>query len=94
MASKKDYTDVLLEDINGKFDAIIEIVSTMKDQVKRIPAISERLEKIESDMVTVRIATSATSRDVELIKIRTEKLKDLSEDLTDLQKRVKTLETV
>ena len=92
MANKKDYTDVLLEDINSKFDAIIEVVDTLRGQVKKIPSMSEHLEKIENDMTTVRIATSATSRDTELIKIRTEKLADISRDLGDLQARVSTLE--
>ena len=93
MVNKKDYTDVLLEDINSKFDAVLDAVSGMQDNVKRIPKMAERLEKLEDDMATVRMVTIATSNDTNLIKIRTEKLENILEDVTDLQKRVKTLET-
>lgn len=94
MGSKNDHTDVLLEDINGKFDAILEAVGTMQDQVKKIPKMAERLEKLESDMNMVKLATMGTSGDLKLIKIRTEKLENILDDVTDLQKRVKALEAV
>jgi len=92
MTNKSNYTDVLLEDINSKFDAVLEAVSGMQDSVKKIPKMSERIEKLESDMTMVKLVTQATGSDAKLIKIRTEKLESILEDVTDLQIRVKTLE--
>lgn len=90
--SDTDYTDILLEDINGKFDAILEAVGSMQDQVKKIPKMSERLEKIESDLVAVKLDASLTRSDTKLIKIRSEKLENIQDELMDLDKRVKVLE--
>ena len=92
MADKKDYSDVLIEDFNSKFDAIMEAVGSMQENVKRLPRMAERLEKLESDMSTVKLATTVTSSDVKLIKIRTEKLDVIQGEIKDLEKRVKTLE--
>lgn len=89
----RNYSDVLLEDINSKFNAILEAVGAMQDQVRKIPKMSERLEKIESDMRLVKLATKVTSDDASLIKVRTEKLEGILDDITDLQHRVKTLES-
>lgn len=55
---------------------------------------AERIEKIESDMSLVKLAIRVTSDDMNMIKIRTEKLENILEDVTDLQKRVKALEAV
>lgn len=85
-------TDVLLEDMNGKFDAILEAVGVMQDQVKKIPKMAERLEKIESDLVAVKLNASLTRNDTRLIKIRTEKLEDIQDELKDLDKRLNSLE--
>ncbi len=84
---------MLLEDINSKFDAVIDAVSGMQSQIKKIPKMSERIEKIESDLMVVKLDASLTRDDTRLIKIRTEKLENILEDVSDLQKRVKTLET-
>ncbi len=92
MASKKDYSEILIEDFNAKFDAIMEAVGSMQDNVKKLPKMAERLERLESDMSTVSLATRATSYDVNLIKIRTEKLEHLQDEVKTLQKRVKKLE--
>ena len=92
MARKDNYTDILLEDINSKFDAVLEAVGGMQDHIKKIPKMAKRIEKLVSDMVTVKLATRTTSYDTNLIKIRTEKLEKILDDVTDLQKRVKTLE--
>ena len=94
MTDKNNYDGVLIEDFNSKFDAIMEAVGSMQDSVKKIPKMAERLEKLESDMTIVKMATKATSSDTNLIKIRTEKLENILEDVTDLQKRVKVLESV
>lgn len=90
--AKKDYSEVLLEDMNSKFELILEAVGGMQDQVKKIPKISERIKKIEHDLSAVRLDTSMTHSDVRLIKIRTEKLENIQDEVTELHKRVKALE--
>lgn len=93
MSDKSNYTDVLLEDINSKFDAVLEVVGGLQTNVNKIPKMAERIEKLESDMSLVKLATRVTSNDMNMVKIRTEKLERILEDVTDLQKRIKTLET-
>ncbi len=93
MAEKKDYSEVLLEDMNSKFELILEAVGGMQDQVKKIPKMAERLEEIEHDITSIKLDTSITRHDVGLIKIRTEKLEEIQDEVKDLQKRVKVLET-
>ncbi|OGL35679.1 hypothetical protein A3F65_02015 [Candidatus Saccharibacteria bacterium RIFCSPHIGHO2_12_FULL_47_16b] len=93
MADKTDHTDVLLEDMNSKFEAILEAVGGMQDQVKKIPKMAERLEEIEHDVTAIKLDTSLTRHDVGLIKIRTEKLEALQDEVKNLQVRVKTLES-
>lgn len=93
MVDRSNQTNTLLKDMNSKFDAILGAVGGMQDQIKKIPRMSERLEKIESDLVAVKLDSSLTRGDTKLIKIRTEKLESIRDDITDLQKRVKTLES-
>lgn len=93
MPKSNNHTDVLLEDINSKFDAVLEIVSSMQDKVAKIPKMSERLEKLESDMAFVRLATGETLEDMQMIKIRTEKLEAIQDQVTDVKKRLKVLES-
>jgi len=93
MADKKDYSEVLIEDFNSKFDAIMEAVGAMQDSVKKIPRMAEQLEKLESDMSLVKLATKVTSENTNLIKLRTEKLENIQDDLADIQTRVKALES-
>ena len=88
MAGKKNYTDVLLEDINSKFDAVLEAVGSMQDSVTKIPDMAERLINVEEDMSTLKSATKATNQDIQqlgqdvgTVKIRVEKIdKQLDRD--------------
>lgn len=94
MSGKDAYADVLLEDINSKFDAVLEAVGGMQDQNKKIPKMAERIEKMEHNIAAIKLDASLTRNDVSVIKIRTEKLESLHDEVSDLQKRVKTLESV
>ncbi len=89
----KNYSEVLLEDMNSKFELILEAVGSMQDQVKKIPKMAERIEKIEHDINTIKLDTMMTNNDTKIIKIRTEKLENLYDEVTSLQKRVKALES-
>ena len=52
MVSEKDYTDVLLEDINSKFDAVLDAVGGMQGNVKKIPGIVEKAERVKEWNIT------------------------------------------
>lgn len=88
----KNYTDALLEDMNSKFELILEAVGGLQVQVKKIPKMAERLEKIEHDVNVIKLDASLTHNNTKIIKIRTEKLENIQDDLKSLEKRVKLLE--
>lgn len=89
--SDKNYTDVLLEDINSKFDAVLEAVGGMQDSVKKIPGLVQKIEKLEDDMSAVRLATTATNRDVKEIKLHVRKI---DKQLDEIEERMTVLESV
>lgn len=60
----KIYRDQLLEEMNGKFDLLLEIIIPMKEKVDRIPLIEERLERLEIEMHTLNTALKATNMQV------------------------------
>jgi len=88
--TKKDdsYTDVLLEDINSKFDFLVESVGGMQDNVKKIPKMAEQLEKLEYDMSMVKMVTRVTNDDMKLVKIRTERLEGDVKDIKSATSRI------
>jgi hypothetical protein len=63
--NEENRTDVLLEEINGKFDFIIEAVSTTNDRLtrveKRLGAVEEKLD----DVGPVREVVVDISADIE-----------------------------
>ena len=56
--------NVLMEDQNGKLDAILE---GQKDQATRadIGRLEQRLDGLDSDVTVIKAAVKATNRDVE-----------------------------
>ena len=74
--AKKDYTGVLLEDVDNKIDFLVDAMKGMQESIKKIPKIDERLEKIEYDIPAIKFATRVTNDDMKLVKIRTEKLQE------------------
>ncbi|HET9721929.1 MAG TPA: hypothetical protein VFP32_02770 [Candidatus Saccharimonadales bacterium] len=87
----KNYTDVLLEDINGKFNAILEAVGGMQDHVKRIPDIDERVQNLENEMKTVRQATTKTNADLKAIATH---IKEVNGQIEDIETRLSVVESV
>ena len=76
---KKDYLETLLEDMNDRYKLILEAVAGTQKNVAKIPRMAERLEELQSNM--------------KLLKIRTEKLEAIQDEVIDLEKRLKVLET-
>lgn len=87
------YEGALLEEIKDQNKAVLEAVGMMQDSVKRILKIDERLEKIEHEIPLIGLVTRATNDDIKLIKIRTEKLEDITDRLKDYERRLTKLET-
>jgi hypothetical protein len=61
---KKDYQTILLEEIRDQNKAILE---GQKDQANRadMNRIEQRLEVLESDVKTIKVAVKATNHDLE-----------------------------
>ena len=90
MTNKNDYSDILIEGFNSKFDAILEAVGSMKHDVKRIPGIEEKVDGLRREMRTVKLATTDTNRDMKDVKAHIEKVDN---QLIELEKRVAAIES-
>jgi hypothetical protein len=58
--SDVNHTDVLLEDINGKFDVVLEVVGQIQDQIKNLPTRDEFTE-LKDDVKTIKLAVTGHS---------------------------------
>ncbi len=54
MSDNRDYTGVLLEDMNSKMDAVVEAVGQINDQIKVLPAMQADLEEVKADVKTIK----------------------------------------
>ncbi|HLA48975.1 MAG TPA: hypothetical protein VJY84_00320 [Candidatus Saccharimonadales bacterium] len=72
-----NYTEVLLEDINDKFDALIDGYKAVRDEIKTL-AKQEDLEDVKRDVKTIKKVVTATNED----------LKNLDRRVTKLEKAV------
>ena len=88
------YEGALIEAMDDKINFLVDAMKGMQDNINKIPKIDERLEKIEYDIPSIKFATRMTSDDMKLLKIRTEKLNDIADQLKDHKKRIIKLETV
>lgn len=57
-------TDILLEDMNGKFDVVLELVGQMRDEMKTL-AKQEDLEEVKADVKVVKAAVTDLSHQVQ-----------------------------
>jgi len=60
----KNYTDVLLEDINGKFDAVLDGISGIRERVDNLPARDE-FNDVKDDIRTIKSAVKGTNKRLE-----------------------------
>lgn len=70
----RNYTDVLLEDINGKFEFIVDAVGGLQDSVRKIPKMEVRLENIEKDVKVIKLVVKDTSKQLKSHENRITKL--------------------
>lgn len=56
---------------------ILSLLTSHKENFNKISILAERLEKIEYDMGLIKLSTGLINSEIQLIKIRTEKLQKL-----------------
>ena len=71
---KKNYTDVILEDINGKFDLLLEIVVPMRKEVSEVKKMTDKIPEIQADIKTIKLALKQTNMQVRDHETRITKL--------------------
>lgn len=70
----KDYTDVLLEEMNGKFDRLIEVTAQMREEMRQ-SARQEDLEEVKADVKVIKAAVTDLSSQVNKHKVEIRHLK-------------------
>jgi polyhydroxyalkanoate synthesis regulator phasin len=65
----KDYTDVLLEDMNSKFDLLLDVMKSMKEEMSNF-AKQPDLEEIKQDVKVIKHAVTETNKDVQGLNLR------------------------
>jgi hypothetical protein len=64
MSKSDNYTDVLLEEVNDKFDRIIDVVSQLQDELKRKPD-REEFDELKSDVKVIKAALTDTNDQIQ-----------------------------
>ncbi|MDO8591430.1 MAG: hypothetical protein Q7R60_00695 [bacterium] len=64
-----DYNGVLLEDINGKFDAILDSVKGIREQVNELPTRNE-FDELKDDVKTIKAVVTQTNKDLDKLDSR------------------------
>ncbi len=62
--NSSNHTDIVLEDMNSKFDAVIELVTQMREDMKQL-AKQEDLEEVKADVKIIKAAITDLSHQVE-----------------------------
>jgi len=64
---KDDYVGALLEDIDHKFDVILESLSFMATKTQ-LQAVADRLERVESDVKIIKRVVTEHSKELKQLK--------------------------
>ena len=65
---------VLLEQIIGQNQMVLQVVGQMQDQIKLLPEILERLETVESDTQVIKHVVKSSNADQRKLKLPVAKL--------------------
>lgn len=57
MSSDKDNLEVILEDMNGKFDRLIEVTDQIQDELKTKPS-REEFDELKADVKIIKAAVT------------------------------------
>lgn len=74
MAKDDKYTDILLEEIRSQMGAVLEIVSSMQENVKHIPVMREDIADLKSDVAVIKAAVKDTNHDLKFLERRVDRL--------------------
>lgn len=74
MDDSTHYTDILLEDMNSKFDAVMEILQTLAVLPQQVARIEVRLDELSLDVKVVKAAVTDLSVQVQDIDLRVQRL--------------------
>lgn len=69
MTQNNNYTNVLLEEMNGKFDQMIELLSMMRDDLQA-KASTESVEEIKDDIKIIKAAVTENNTEITTQKRR------------------------
>jgi len=58
-------TNALLEDINAKFDVILEIVRPLAELPERVGWLEDDVRELKEDMKVVKVAVTDTNRQIQ-----------------------------
>ncbi len=61
--TKQNHTDFLLEDMNGKFDRLIDIMAQVRDEMKGMAKQTD-LEEVKTDVKVIKVAVKDVSHQV------------------------------
>jgi polyhydroxyalkanoate synthesis regulator phasin len=65
----KNYTDVLLEDMNGKFDLLLDIMKGMQEEMRTFAKQAD-LKEVKQDVKVIKAAVTETNKDVHNLQVR------------------------
>lgn len=74
MSREDDYNGILLEDMNSKFDAIMEALQPLQCLPAQVAGLTERADELSADMKVVKAAVTDLSVQVNDIDMRVQRL--------------------
>ncbi len=64
MSKDKNYTNVILEEMNGKFDLLVEAVGTVQEKLETL-ALKKDLTEVKEDVKMIRAAVTDRSGELQ-----------------------------
>lgn len=74
MTQDDNYTNVILEEMNSKLDAVLEITIANQSKIDKIDKIEADVAELKADMKTVKRVLTDTNKDLRLHDRRITKL--------------------
>jgi hypothetical protein len=62
------------EEMNGKFDAILEYVKDIPDIKRRVGRLEDKVDRLQADMVVVKFGLQRHSEEIAELKVRQDAL--------------------
>ncbi|HXH26747.1 MAG TPA: hypothetical protein VNG90_02545 [Candidatus Acidoferrum sp.] len=65
MDKKPHYTDVLLEDMNGKFDAIMEMLIPMREELNEVKKLTAEIPELKTDIKIIKAVLTDSGKQLQ-----------------------------